>query len=112
MDPERLFQRLCDRHDLDPEEVAEYAPLVERAVVSPADVRSRILTLVEDSFARRAGGDDEATLDALEGDLDEEVLRAVAEKLHGWKPPWRRKAKGDDGDASGDASPGPFPFDV
>jgi len=95
MNPQRLFQRLCDRHGVDPDEVAEFCPLVERAIASPTDVRSRILTMIDDSLARRAGGDPEATLDALESDLDDEVLRAVATRLHDWTPPWR-KARGED----------------
>ncbi|MEL6430039.1 MAG: hypothetical protein AAFZ87_19285 [Planctomycetota bacterium] len=90
MDAEHLFERLCQRHGLDPQAMADYVPLVARAVASPPEVRARILTLVEDSLGRKAGGDPDATLDALEVDLDEEVLRAVAKRLHAWTPPWRR----------------------
>lgn len=86
MNPERLFLRLCDRHGLHPGDLQEYQPLVARAVISPPDVRERILAMVEDSLRRRAGGDPEATLDALERDLDDEVLRAVAARLHDWTP--------------------------
>lgn len=89
MDSDRLFNRLCERHGLDPESMADYEPLVARAIASPADVRTRILSMVEDSFARRAGGDPKATLFALERDLDEEVLQAVAKRLHGWSPHWK-----------------------
>lgn len=91
MDAQALFARLCSRHSLDPGLLSEYVPLVERALCSPDRVRERILRLVEDSLGRRAGGDPTATFDALESDLDDEILKAVAERLHGWSPPWRRR---------------------
>lgn len=91
MDAHTLFARLCSRHSLDPVLLSEYVPLVERALCSPDRVRERILRLVEDSLGRKAGGDPSATFEALESDLDEEVLRAVAQRLHGWTPPWRRR---------------------
>lgn len=91
MDAQALFARLCSRHSLDPDLLSEYVPLVERALCSPDRVRERILRLVEDSLGRRAGGDPTATFDALESDLDDEILNAVAGRLHGWSPPWRRR---------------------
>lgn len=91
MDAHSLFARICSRHSLDPIRLSEYVPLVQRALTSPDTVRERILKLVEDSLHRRAGGDPTATFEALEHDLDEEVLMAVAKRLHDWTPPWRRK---------------------
>ena len=89
MDADRLLMRLCERHGLDPEPLQPYVPLVRRALVSPEGVRNKILMMVEESLARRAEGDPAATVEALEDDLDEEVLRAVAQRLHGWTPKWR-----------------------
>jgi len=86
MDANRLLERLCARHGLPVDEARGLLPLVERALVSPLDVRERILCLIEANLARRAGGQGEATIDQLERDLDEEVLRAVATTLHGWVP--------------------------
>ncbi len=91
MDAQALFARLCSRHSLDPFLLSEYVPLVERALSSPDSVRERILRLVENSLSRRAGGDPSATFEALESDLDDEILQAVARRLHGWSPPWRRR---------------------
>lgn len=88
MDADRLLTRLCERHGLDPTPLREYIPLVRRALSSPPGVRKRILAMVEDSLTRLAGGDATATLESLEVDLDEEVLDAVAKRLHGWSPKW------------------------
>lgn len=107
MDPHSLFDRLCQRHGLDPAPLARYVPLLERALASPDSVRDRILAMVEDSLARMAGGDPAATFEALERDLDDEVLVAVAQRLHGWTPPWRRERdpRPLDGDDLGSALP-------
>lgn len=108
MDADRLLTRLCERHGLDPEPLRPYVPLVRRALVSPEGVRRKILIMVEESLARRADGDPEATVEALEDDLDEEVLRAVAQRLHGWTPKWR--APGEvDGEADPDDLGGSLP---
>lgn len=109
MDAERLLHRMCERHQLDPERATELLPLVHRALISPDDVRRRILAMIEDSLQRRAGGDPTATLAALEKDLDDEVLRAVAKTVHAWDPPWRRKPFGTGGDGSVDLSGGDLP---
>ena len=95
MDATRLLERLCARHGLALDEARCLLPLVERALVSPLDVRDRILHLIETNLARRAGGEGEATLGQLERDLDEEVLRAVALTLHGWEPSKRVREFGD-----------------
>jgi hypothetical protein len=86
MDATRLLERLCARHGIPLEDARGLLPMVERALLSPLDVRDRILCLIETNLARKAGGGGEATLDQLERDLDEEVLRAVASTLHGWEP--------------------------
>jgi len=96
MDAQRLFDRICKRHGIESERLAEYVPLVERAIVSPEKVRDKILMMIDDSLSRRASGDPSATFIALERDLDDEVLQAVAERLHGWAPHWKGPG-GDDG---------------
>jgi hypothetical protein len=94
MDATRLLERLCARHGLALDEARSLLPLVERALGSPLDVRDRILCLIETNLARKAGGQGEATIDQLERDLDEEVLRAVALTLHGWEPSQRVRELG------------------
>lgn len=109
MDAERFLHRMCERHALDPEGASELLPLVQRALISPDDVQRRILAMIEDNLARRAGGDPTATIESLEDDLDEEVLRAVAKTVHAWDPPWRKKTFGTGGDGSVDLSGGDLP---
>jgi hypothetical protein len=94
MDATRLLERLCARHGLSVDEARGLLPLVERALVSPIDVRDRILCLIETNLARKAGGQGEATIEQLERDLDEEVLRAVALTLHSWEPSQRVRELG------------------
>jgi len=101
MDANRLLERLCARHGLVPGDASALLPLVERALVSPKDVRDRILTLVDSNLAKRARGEGEATLDDLERDLDEEVLRAVAKTLHAWEPSKRVRGLGGDAPEDG-----------
>ena len=101
MDANRLLERLCARHGLVPGDASALLPLVERALVSPKDVRDRILTLVDTNLAKRARGEGDATLDDLERDLDEEVLRAVAKTLHVWEPSQRVQGFADEPGADG-----------
>lgn len=105
MDAQRLFDRICQRHGIESERHAEYVPLVERAIVSPEKVRDKILRMVEENLARRAQGDTSATFIGLERNLDEEVLIAVAQRLHGWAPPWNHGSKPKDGDEPGGSLP-------
>ena len=77
---------MCRRHALDPKDAADFSRLVERAIISPAKARKKILDLIDQALARRASGDKTATLDAVERDLDEEVLLAVAKRVHDWEP--------------------------
>lgn len=98
MNARRLFERICERHGIESESHAEYVPLVERAIVSPEKVRDKILRMVEANLARRAQGDPTATFIGLERNLDEEVLIAVAERLHGWAPHWDHGAKPNEGE--------------
>lgn len=77
---------MCRRHALDPEDAADLSRLVERALISPTKVRKKILDLIDLALFRRASGDTTATLDAVERDLDEEVLLAVAKRVHTWEP--------------------------
>ncbi len=77
---------MCRRHALDPDEAADLNTLVQRALISPTSVRKKILALIDAALSRRANGDPSATLDAVERDLDEEVLLAVAKRVHDWEP--------------------------
>jgi len=86
MDPNRLLQRMCDRHGLPVSEAEPLVPLVQRALASPHQVRDRILVLVETNLARKAGKEDCDDREALFADLDEEVLSSVAHVLSDWTP--------------------------
>lgn len=77
---------MCRRHALDPDDAADLNLLVQRALISPTSVQKKILTVIDAALARRAAGDNTATLDAVERDLDEEVLLAVAKRVHTWEP--------------------------
>ena len=52
MDARRLLRRMCHRHGLPFQDASRLLPLVERALISPIDVRDRILHLVDDNLAR------------------------------------------------------------
>lgn len=106
MDATRLLERLCARHGLSLRDAQGLLPLVERALVSPLDVRERILCLIEANLARKAEGEGEASLEALERDLDEEVLRAVAHTLHHWVPSQRVRELGSGVEPDGPATGG------
>jgi hypothetical protein len=86
MNARRLLERMCSRHGLPAAEAERLVPLVARALASRPDVRDRILTLVEDNLARKAGGDTDAGPERVLRDLDAEVLSSVARVLHGWTP--------------------------
>lgn len=86
MDARRLLQRMCERHGLAISQVSRLLPLIQRALVSPRDVRDRILGMVETNLARRASGAPVDPTVKVHQDLDEEVLRSVARVLHGWTP--------------------------
>jgi len=51
--------------------------------------------MIDRNLARRSGGDPSATLESLEAELDEEVLIAVARRVHDWEPPWKHHATED-----------------
>ncbi len=91
MDAERLLNRMCRRRGLPASHGAELLPMVRRAVISSARVRRRLLTLIDQTLARRSDGDPSATLESLEADLDEEVLVSVARRIHAWSPPWKKE---------------------
>ena len=86
MNARRLLQRMCKRHGLAFRQVSRLLPLIKRALMSPADVRDRILGMVETNLARRASGAPVDPTVKVHQDLDEEVLRSVARVLHGWTP--------------------------
>lgn len=86
MDARSLLQRMCSRHGLPFQDASRLLPLIERALISPNDVRDRILILVDNNLARRASGDPSAVPGQVQRDLDEEVLVSVSRVLHGWTP--------------------------
>ncbi|MBI1380022.1 MAG: hypothetical protein GC161_02900 [Planctomycetaceae bacterium] len=83
LDP--ILDDLARRYGLPAEFALRLLPLVGRARVAPADVRRRILELVESSFAREARRLAEIRL-RREGEEDQALVR-VARMLHGWRPP-------------------------
>lgn len=95
MDAERLLNRMCRRRGLAASRASELLPLVERAVTSSPRVRRKLLSLIDRNLARRSEGDPLATLESVEQELDEEVLVAVARRVHGWEPPWKRQSPED-----------------
>ncbi len=95
MDPNRLLKRMCTRHGLPVAEAEALVPLVQRALASPSEARDRILVLIEDNLARKAGKNVNTETRALFADLDEEVLVSVAGVLSGWKPSKRVTDVGD-----------------
>ena len=86
MDPERLLERLCRRHGVDPGDATRLRPLLERALISSPRVRTRILSLIESHLARRSEAGAPPSADSVERELDEEVLVSVARTLHHWSP--------------------------
>lgn len=86
MDPERLLTRMCTRHGLRLEEASRLLPMVERALESPAQIRDRLLRLVEENLARRSPTHDSPSLRETTADLEEEILFSVARILHNWAP--------------------------
>lgn len=86
MDARRLLKRMCQRHGLPLQGSVRLLSLIERALISPADVRDRILTLVDGNLARRARSPHSATPEQVHVELDEEVLLSVGRVLHGWTP--------------------------
>ncbi len=86
MDPHQLLTSMCERHGLPQSGAKRLLPLIERALVSPNQVRDRILTLVDQSLARQAASNAEARPEKVFHDLDNETLRSVAQLLHDWAP--------------------------
>lgn len=86
MDPQQFLQRMCDRHGLDTDRSERLLPLIKRALVSPRDVRERILSLVDHSLARQASSQADVSPELVFRDLDEQVLQSVAKMLHTWAP--------------------------
>ncbi|MFT7676345.1 MAG: hypothetical protein ACI8QC_000315 [Planctomycetota bacterium] len=77
---------MCDRHGLDMDRSERLLPLIKRALVSPRDVRERILSLVDHSLARQASSQAAVDPEVVFHDLDEQVLQSVAKMLHTWAP--------------------------
>jgi len=77
---------MCKRHGLAFRQVSRLVPLIQRALMSPEDVRDRILSMVETNLARRASGAPVDPTVKVHQDLDLEVLLSVARVLHGWIP--------------------------
>ena len=60
--------------------------MVERALESPAQLRDRLLRLVEENLARRSPKSAAPSLRETTRDLEEEILFSVARILHNWTP--------------------------
>lgn len=87
MDARRLLGRMCARHGLHMQDAIRLLPLIERALLSPHNVRDRILSLVDHNLARKATSQSRQEDPRLvQEDLDEEILFSVARVLHGWTP--------------------------
>lgn len=84
MNAETQLRRMCARLGLPFHLGARLLPLVERALRSPEDVRTRLLALVEANLAHSAR--DHKKGRTLQERLDSEVLVAVARVLHAWSP--------------------------
>lgn len=84
MNAENLLRAMCERHGLPPDYGQRLLPLVRRALLAPQPVRDRILRLVDTNLKSCADGS--VDQHKLWGDLDKEVLVAVARVLHGWSP--------------------------
>lgn len=89
MDSRRLLQRICRRHGLAYDEATRLLPILRRAIRSPAEVRDRLLLVIERSLARRSAATARHAPDAVFRDLDDELLVSVAQVLHVWKPTGR-----------------------
>lgn len=91
MDAPELLQDLCRRYGVPEPFGAKLRPLVERALKSPPQARKRILDMVERSFAQEAIRLEERDVERARVDqlskADRDVLKTVADILHGWKPP-------------------------
>lgn len=86
MDPQHILGRMCRRHGLPQTGSERLLPLIERALISPKEVRERILSLVDQSLSRQAAGSDQVRPELVFQDLDSETLLSVAKLLHNWAP--------------------------
>lgn len=90
MDARRLLGRMCSRHGLNLQDAVRLLPLIERALLSPHNVRDRILTLVDHNLSQKASHRPtfvaSGKADTVQGDLDEEIMFSVARVLHAWTP--------------------------
>lgn len=69
------------------QEAIRLLPLIERALLSPHNVRDRILSLVDHNLARKATPRQrDEPRELVQEDLNEEILHSVARVLHGWTP--------------------------
>jgi len=82
--PEDLLRRMCLRHGLPPDYAVKLIPVVRRALESPAEIRERILAMVESNIAQHAA--DRAVSPPEARDPDDAVLLAVARLMHHWTP--------------------------
>lgn len=84
MDPETLLNQLCERHGVSRNEGYRLLPLVRWALRGPDDTREKILAVVEQTLAMRAGNhENDGTLELA---ADRAILAAVARVLHDWTP--------------------------
>ena len=84
MNPQNLLQAMCKRHGIPTKTGERLLPLIRKALEAPAEVRNRILFLVDRNLAEKAKGIESEK--RLWNELDQDVLVAVARVLHGWNP--------------------------
>jgi len=83
-DPTRKLAQLCRRHGL-PDSLGErFLPLMQRAAGARADLRGRVIELVDRQL--RGLAEERATARRLSAIRDEACLQALAPLLHAWQP--------------------------
>ncbi len=84
LDPARKLAQLCRRHGLPDGSGESFLPLLERAVGARAELRERVIELVDRQL--RALAEERATARRLAAIRDEACLQALAPLLHAWRP--------------------------
>jgi hypothetical protein len=83
-DPTRKLAQLCRRHGLPDSMGLRFMPLMQRAAKERADLRKRVIELVDRQLGALAA--ERATARRLAAIRDEACLKALAPLLHAWRP--------------------------
>lgn len=86
MDAKHLLQRMCSRRGVPLHVGLQLLPLLERALGSGPGVRDRILALADDALVHEQIHPAGDLLEVVESQLDQDVLKTLAETLHTWDP--------------------------